>query len=112
LTSSPTSIRIHTVTVDGRTGSKADTNVTLEPQVVGRWEFKGVKPSLKLLLMRVVLPVTEDGWISCASIRIGYLVLEFSFIFHRFGNATSCVPSVNEVWLDVNFEKKIISNFS
>ena len=104
-------VGVHAVTVDRRTGAKADANVALEAQIVARGELEGVEARHQRLLMRVVLPVAEDARVSGAAVLVCHLVAELTLLFHCFGDATASKAAVDKVRLDVHLEDEVVANF-
>lgn len=87
--------RIVSSTIDGLAFTEANTNVTLESNVIARREFKSVERCQQAIGLGAVLPFTKDARICGASILVRHYVLVLHTVFHRFCDAGSCESSID-----------------
>lgn len=110
LTPAPSTKGINAITVHRRTGSKADTNVALEAQVVAARELEGIETSHEHFVLRVVFPIVKNGSICGTAVGICHFVLRFFLVVHSLGNTAASEPTIDFMGLHCDFEQKVITD--
>lgn len=102
---------IYAIAVYGWTRSKADSNVTLEPQIVAAGKLEGIEACHQHLILWIVLPVVEDRPIGGAAVGISHLILCLFLVVHSLSNAATCKATIDLMWLHCDLEQQVISDF-
>lgn len=102
--------RIHAVAVHRWAGAETDADVALEAQVVAAGELEGVEARHQHLVLRVVLPVVEDGAIRRAAVGIRHLVLRLFLVVHRLGDAAAGETAVDFVGLHCDLQQEVVTD--
>lgn len=94
------------------TSTEADSNVTLEPDVITARELESVEARHKSLSLMVLFPLPKYRRISSAAIFIRDNILILLIVLHSLRDAVSREPAVDRRRLYFNRQHKIVPNFS